>query len=123
LLCLQETKCPTTDFRKRSPPRLRAHRAQRPEGLSRRGDPRLPFESFDRSASAARPTAPVACWRAAGLRDPVTLHNFYVPPAATSRSEINPKFAHKLASDEMRALELRRAQAPHDSSAISTSRR
>jgi exodeoxyribonuclease III len=39
----------------------------------------------------------------AGLRDPITLHNFYVPAGGDIPDpEINPKFAHKLAFlDEM----------------------
>ncbi|MGZ3296670.1 MAG: exodeoxyribonuclease III, partial [Xanthobacteraceae bacterium] len=41
----------------------------------------------------------------AGLRDPITLHNFYVPAGGdTPDPAVNPKFAHKLAFlDEMRA--------------------
>ena len=40
----------------------------------------------------------------AGLRDPVTLHNFYVPAGGDiPDAEVNPKFAHKLSFlDEMR---------------------
>ncbi|HEX3439101.1 MAG TPA: exodeoxyribonuclease III, partial [Pseudolabrys sp.] len=40
----------------------------------------------------------------AGLRDPVTLHNFYVPAGGDEPDpEINPKFGHKLSFlDEMR---------------------
>ena len=40
----------------------------------------------------------------AGLRDPITLHNFYVPAGGdVPDPEINPKFAHKLSFlDEMR---------------------
>ena len=41
----------------------------------------------------------------AGLRDPITLHNFYVPAGGDIPDPaVNPKFAHKLAFlDEMRA--------------------
>jgi exodeoxyribonuclease-3 len=40
----------------------------------------------------------------AGLRDPLTVHNFYVPAGGdVPDPEVNPKFAHKLAFlDEMR---------------------
>jgi exodeoxyribonuclease-3 len=43
----------------------------------------------------------------AGMRDPVTVHNFYVPAGGDEPDpQINPKFAHKLSFlDEMRACE------------------
>ncbi len=46
-----------------------------------------------------------SCWaNAPGLRDPITLHNFYVPAGGDIPDPaVNPKFAHKLAFlDEMR---------------------
>ena len=82
--------------------RLRARRAQRAEGLSRRRRALAPAvrERRHRRISAARPTAATSRWcsaRRAGLRDPVTLHNFYVPAGGDEPDPaINPKFAHKL---------------------------
>ena len=87
--------------------RLRAHRAQRPEGLSRRRRALAPAVRIRaRRASAARPTAAIrrVLGEHAGLRDPLTLHNFYVPAGGDEPDPaVNPKFAHKLAFlDEMR---------------------
>ena len=49
----------------------------------------------------------------AGLRDPITVHNFYVPAGGDIPDpEVNPKFAHKLAFlDEMRDSAMLRAAA------------
>jgi exodeoxyribonuclease-3 len=116
VLCLQETKCPDDRF-----PRKRFKRLGY-EHIALNGQKgyhgvvvvsRLPFESFEIKPfcgqSDCRHIAVVLGERA-GLRDPIIVHNLYVPaggdipdPAA------NPKFAHKLAFlDEMRmAPELR----------------
>jgi exodeoxyribonuclease III len=49
----------------------------------------------------------------AGLKDPITLHNFYVPAGGDIPDPaLNPKFAHKLAFlDEMHACETLRPPA------------
>jgi exodeoxyribonuclease-3 len=68
---------------------------------------RLPFESFRVQSfcdkSDCRHVSAVLGERA-GLKDPVTLHNFYVPAGGDIPDpQVNPKFAHKLAFlDEMR---------------------
>jgi exodeoxyribonuclease-3 len=69
---------------------------------------RLPFESSNVQVfcgkADCRHIAAVFADRA-GLRDPITLHNFYVPAGGDLPDpEVNPKFAHKLTFlDEMRA--------------------
>jgi exodeoxyribonuclease III len=68
---------------------------------------RLPFESFNIQSfcgkTDCRHISAVLGGRA-GLRDPITVHNFYVPAGGDIPDpELNPKFAHKLAFlDEMR---------------------
>ena len=78
--------------------RLRAHRAQRPEGLSRRRRALAPAvrdlrhrRSFCGKTDCRHVAATLG--ERAGLRDPVTLHNFYVPaggdePDPDGQSEI-----------------------------------
>ena len=110
VLCLQETKCPDDRF-----PRKRFKRLGY-EHIALNGQKgyhgvvvvsRLPFERFDVQSfcgkSDCRHVAAVIGERA-GLRDPVTLHNFYVPAGGDVPDPgLNPKFAHKLAFlDEMR---------------------
>src|SRR5215469_8703024 len=111
VLCLQETKCPDDKF-----PRKRFKRLGY-EHFALNGQKgyhgvvvlsRLPFESFEVhdfcDKRDCRHVAAVLGERA-GLRDPLTLHNFYVPAGGDiADPEINPKFAHKLAFlDEMHA--------------------
>jgi exodeoxyribonuclease-3 len=78
---------------------------------------RLPFETSDMLNFCDKADCrhvSVVLGERAGLRDPVTLHNFYVPAGGDEPDPvINPKFAHKLAFlDEMRAhLGLRPAPA------------
>jgi exodeoxyribonuclease-3 len=113
LLCLQETKCPDDKF-----PRKRFKRLGY-EHVALNGQKgyhgvvvlsRQPFESFNIQSfcgkSDCRHVSAVLGERA-GLRDPVTLHNFYVPAGGdTPDPSINPKFAHKLSFlDEMRSCE------------------
>src|SRR5712671_6642685 len=96
VLCLQETKCPDDKFPLKRFARLGySHVALNGQkgyhGVAVLS--RLPFDST-------------------GLRDPTTLHNFYVPAGGDEPDpDINVKFAHKLAFlDEMRgAPELRPA--------------
>jgi len=111
VLCLQETKCPDDKF-----PRKRFRRLGY-EHVALNGQKgyhgvavlsRLPFERFEVRSfcgqSDCRHVSAVIGERA-GLRDPITLHNFYVPAGGdVPDPEINRKFAHKLDFlDEMRA--------------------
>jgi exodeoxyribonuclease-3 len=113
VLCLQETKCPDDKF-----PRKRFKRLGY-EHFALNGQKgyhgvvvlsRLPFESFDIQnfcgKSDCRHISAVLGERA-GLRDPVTLHNFYVPAGGDIPDpEVNPKFEHKLSFlDELRGCE------------------
>jgi exodeoxyribonuclease III len=109
VLCLQETKCPDDKFPHKRFARLgygyRALNGQKGyHGVAVLS--RLPFETTLTHAfcgqSDCRHLAVVLGERA-GLRDPVTLHNFYVPAGGDEPNpKINPKFAHKLAFlDEM----------------------
>ena len=111
VLCLQETKCPDDAFPLKRFKRLGyAHAALNGQkgyhGVAVLS--RFPFESIDIQSfcgkTDCRHVAAVLSEHA-GLRDPVTLHNFYVPAGGDEPDpQINPKFAHKLSFlDEMRA--------------------
>ncbi len=111
VLCLQETKCPDDKFPLKRFRRLGYEHAALNGQKGYHGVAvlsRLPFESFNAQdycgKTDCRHIAAVLGERA-GLRDPVTLHNFYVPAGGDIPDpELNPKFAHKLAFlDEMRA--------------------
>ncbi len=122
VLCLQETKCPDDKFPLKRFRRLGyVHTAMN----GQKGYhgvvvvSRLPFESFEVvpfcQKSDCRHVSVVLGERA-GLRDPLTLHNFYVPAGGDEPDpDINPKFAHKLAFlDEMREnAKLRPAKSEH----------
>ncbi len=112
VLCLQETKCPDDRF-----PRKRFKRLGY-EHIALNGQKgyhgvvvlsRRPFDDFSIrpfcGKSDCRHIAATLGERA-GLRDPVTLHNFYVPAGGDLPDPaVNPKFAHKLSFlDEMREL-------------------
>ena len=119
ILCLQETKCPDDAF-----PRKRFKRLGY-ENIALNGQKgyhgvavvsRLPFEGFNIQSFCGkidcRHVSAVFGERA-GLRDPITVHNFYVPAGGDIPDPaVDPKFAHKLAFlDEMRdAPALRPAQ-------------
>jgi exodeoxyribonuclease III len=110
ILCLQETKCPDDAF-----PRKRFKRLGY-ENIALNGQKgyhgvvvlsRLPFESFNIQSFCGRTDCrhvSAVLGERAGLRDPITLHNFYVPAGGDIPDpQVNPKFAHKLAFlDEMR---------------------
>ena len=111
VLCLQETKCPDDKFPLKRFRRLGYEHAALNGQKGYHGVAvlsRLPFESFNArdycGKTDCRHIAAVLGERA-GLRDPVTLHNFYVPAGGDIPDpQLNPKFAHKLAFlDEMRA--------------------
>jgi exodeoxyribonuclease-3 len=117
VLCLQETKCPDDAFP------LKRFKRLGYEHISLNGQKgyhgvavisRLPFESFQARNFCGKADCrhmSVVVGERAGLRDPVTLHNFYVPAGGDEPDpEINPKFAHKLAFlDEMNSEALRPA--------------
>ena len=109
ILCLQETKCPDDAF-----PRKRLKRLGY-ENLAINGQKgyhgvvvlsRFPFESSLVHTFCGKSDCrhvSIVLGERAGLTDPVTLHNFYVPAGGdVPDPAINPKFAHKLAFlDEM----------------------
>jgi len=111
VLCLQETKCPDDAF-----PRKRFQRLGY-EHIALNGQKgyhgvaviaRVPFDSIDfRNFCEKRDCrhVRVSFGEKAGLRDPVNVHNFYVPAGGDEPDpEVNPKFAHKLSFlDEMQA--------------------
>jgi exodeoxyribonuclease III len=114
LLCLQETKCPDDAFP------LKRFRRFGYEHIVLNGQKgyhgvavisRLPFDSKSAKhycgKTDCRHVGAVLGERA-GLRDPLAIHNYYVPAGGDEPDPlINPKFAHKLAFlDELR-------QCPH----------
>jgi exodeoxyribonuclease III len=116
ILCLQETKCPDDKF-----PRKRLKRLGY-EHIALNGQKgyhgvvvlsRVPIETFTIRSFCGKADCRHICaviGERAGLRDPITLHNLYVPAGGDLPDpSVNPKFAHKLSFlDEMRAcLELR----------------
>src|SRR5437763_5248366 len=114
LLCLQETKCPDDKFP------LKRFRRLGYEHVALNGQKgyhgvvvlsRRPFESQKAQSFCGKTDCrhiSVVLGERAGLRDPVTLHNFYVPAGGDIPDpELNAKFAHKLAFlDEMRVSPL-----------------
>jgi len=118
ILCLQETKCPDDAF-----PRKRFKRLGY-EHVALNGQKgyhgvvvlsRLPFESSAVQIFCGKRDCrhmSITLGERAGLRDPVTLHNFYVPAGGDIPDpQVNVKFAHKLSFlDEMRALATLRPQ-------------
>ncbi len=113
VLCLQETKCPDDRFPRKQFRRLGY------EHFAMNGQKgyhgvvvvsRLSFESTAIKAycgkSDCRHVA-ITLGERAGLKEPVTLHNFYVPAGGdVPDPAVNVKFAHKLAFlDEMQGCE------------------
>jgi exodeoxyribonuclease-3 len=111
VLCLQETKCPDDKFPHKRFARLgyayRAINGQKGyHGVAVLS--RLPFESTLTHGFCGKVDSrhvAIVLGERAGLRDPVTVHNFYVPAGGDEPDPaINPKFAHKMDFlDEMRA--------------------
>ena len=110
VLCLQETKCPDDKFP------LKRFRRLGYEHVAMNGQKgyhgvvvvsRLPFETTSRQDFCGKSDCrhvSVVLGERAGLRDPVSLHNFYVPAGGDIPDPaVNPKFEHKLSFlDEMR---------------------
>src|SRR5215471_6785272 len=111
VLCLQETKCPDDRFP------LKRFRRLGYEHVALNGQKgyhgvvvlsRLPFETFTARTFCAKNDCrhvSAVLGERAGLREEITLHNFYVPAGGDEPDPaINPKFEHKLSFlDEMRA--------------------
>jgi exodeoxyribonuclease-3 len=110
VLCLQETKCPDDAFPLKRLKRLGY------ENVALNGQKgyhgvtvisRLPFEQKSVQNFCGKKDCrhvSVVFGERAGLRDPITVHNFYVPAGGDLPDpQANPKFAHKLGFlDEMR---------------------
>ena len=110
ILCLQETKCPDDKFP------LKRFKRLGYENIAINGQKgyhgvavlsRLPFERFDVQVFCGKSDCrhiSAEFGERAGLRDPITVHNFYVPAGGDIPDPgVNAKFAHKLAFlDEMR---------------------
>ena len=110
VLCLQETKCPDDRFPVKRFKRLGYEHVALNGQKGYHGVvvlSRLPFDSVETQSFCGKTDCrhvSAVLGERAGLRDPVTLHNFYVPAGGDiPDSQLNPKFAHKLAFlDEMR---------------------
>jgi exodeoxyribonuclease-3 len=110
VLCLQETKCPDDAFP------LKRLRRLGYEHVALNGQKgyhgvsvisRLPFETTSLKNYCGKTDCRhvgITLGEKAGLRDPLTVHCYYVPAGGDEPDpEINPKFAHKLAFlDELR---------------------
>jgi exodeoxyribonuclease-3 len=122
VICLQETKCPDDKFP------LKRFKRLGYEHIALNGQKgyhgvvvasRVPFESFNIQKFCGKADCrhvSAVFGERAGLRDPITLHNFYVPAGGDIPDPaVNPKFAHKLSFlDEMRDCEsLRPAASEH----------
>jgi exodeoxyribonuclease-3 len=111
VLCLQETKCPDDKFpRKRFESLGYEHIALNGQKgyhgvvvVSRLPLDAIRVQSFCGKTDCRHISAVLG--ERAGLRDPLTLHNLYVPAGGDLPDpDSNPKFAHKLSFlDEMRA--------------------
>ena len=120
VLCLQETKCPDDAFP------LKRFKQLGYEHFALNGQKgyhgvavvsRLPFEGTDMQNFCGKIDCrhvSVVLGERASLRDPITLHNFYVPAGGDEPDPaVNPKFEHKLSFlEEMRsAAQLRPEQS------------
>jgi len=119
ILCLQETKCPDDRFP------LKRFKRLGYENVALNGQKgyhgvvvlsRLPFERFNIQSFCGKTDSrhvSAVFGERAGLRDPITIHNFYVPAGGdTPDPQVNAKFAHKLAFlDEMCECETLRPAA------------
>jgi exodeoxyribonuclease-3 len=118
VLCLQETKCPDDAFPLKRFKRLgyehsALHGQKGYHGVAVLS--RLPFEQSSKQIFCGKADCrhvSVVLSERAGLRDRITLHNFYVPAGGDEPDpEINSKFRHKLDFlDEMRGHEALRPQ-------------
>ncbi len=110
VLCLQETKCPDDAFPLKRFTRLGYEYSALNGQKGYHGVAilsRVPFERFDVHSFCGKTDCrhiSVVLGERAGQRDPLTLHNFYVPAGGDEPDpEVNVKFRHKLDFlDEMR---------------------
>jgi exodeoxyribonuclease III len=110
VLCLQETKCPDDAFPLKRFKRLGYEHVAINGQKGYHGVAvlsRLPLEGTTVKRYCGKIDSRhvgVTLGEKAGLRDPLTVHNYYVPAGGDEPDpEINPKFAHKLSFlDEMR---------------------
>ena len=113
VICLQETKCPDDAFPLKRFRRLGYTHAALNGQKGYHGVAvlaRVPFESVTSHNYCGKVDCrhiAVTLGEKAGLKDPVTLHNFYVPAGGDEPDPaVNEKFAHKLAFlDEVTAME------------------
>ena len=113
ILCLQETKCPDDAFPLKRFKRLGYDHVALNGQKGYHGVvvlSRLPFEQVDVQSFCGKTDCrhvSAVFGERAGFRDPITVHNFYVPAGGDIPDPtVNPKFAHKLAFlDEMRTSE------------------
>ena len=111
VICLQETKCPDANFPLRRFKRFGYEHAALNGQKGYHGVAilsRLPFDEIKPKDYCGKTDCrhiAVTLGEKAGLRDPVTLHNYYVPAGGDiPDAAVNPKFAHKLAFlDELRS--------------------
>ncbi len=116
ILCLQETKCPDDAFPRKRFQRLGYKHIALSGQKGYHGVAivsRLPFDATDVQNFCGKTDCrhiSVTLGEQARLRDPLTLHNFYVPAGGDEPdTQINPKFAHKLSFlDEMTAHKMLR---------------
>ena len=119
VLCLQETKCPDGQFplrrlRRLGYPHVAVNGQKGYHGVAIIS--RLPFAATDQGSFGGKADArhiAVTLADEAGLRDPIRVHNFYVPAGGDEPDpQVNPKFAHKLAflDDVSACTELRPAK-------------
>jgi len=109
VLCLQETKCPDDAFPLKRFKRLGYEHVAINGQKGYHGVAvisRLPFDEISRRGFCGKGDARhirVSLGERAGLRDPLTVHNFYVPAGGDEPDpQVNPKFDHKLSFlDEM----------------------
>ena len=109
VLCLQETKCPDDAFPLKRFKRLGYEHAALNGQKGYHGVAvlsRVPFERFETRNFCGKSDCrhiSVMLGERAGLKEPITLHNFYVPAGGDEPDpDVNPKFEHKLAFlDEM----------------------
>lgn len=109
ILCLQETKCPDDAFPLKRFKRLGYEHIALNGQKGYHGVAVLslhPFENFSkRTFCGLNDTRhlTVTLGEKAGLKDPITIHNLYVPAGGDIPDpQVNPKFAHKLSFlDEM----------------------
>jgi len=110
VICLQETKCPDSKFPLKRFARLGYPHAALNGQKGYHGVAilsRLPLDSIDARTYCGKSDSrhlAVKIGERAGLVDPLTVHNFYVPAGGDEPDPANnEKFAHKLAFlDEMR---------------------